>query len=95
MSINGGTGQVLVGNYVVPAQPIALGVDSPAIDANGLHILLNGPPGSNYVITATSNLSDPTTRQAILFLSPTNTPISITVPMATNANQMFYQAVMQ
>jgi hypothetical protein len=95
LNINGGTGQVLAGNYVVPAQPVTLGVGSPAIDANGIHIVLNGPPGSNYVITATSNLSDPTTRQAIMFLSPTNTPISITVPMATNASQMFYQAVMQ
>jgi hypothetical protein len=95
LSINGGMGQVLAGNYVVPPQPVTLNVDSPAIDADGFHMKLNGPPGSNYVIMATSNLSSSTNWQAVSFYSSTNMPFPIIVPMATNASQMFYQAVVQ
>jgi hypothetical protein len=95
LSINGGTGQVLAGNYVVQSQPATLGVGSPAIDTNGFHMTLNGPLGSNYVIMATSTLSDPTSQQAILFFSPTNMPFSFAVPMVTNASQIFYWVLMQ
>lgn len=96
LNINGGTGQVLVGNYVVPRQPITLIVDLPPIDSNGFfHLKFNGPPGSNYVVMATSNLASPTNWQAIAFYSPTNMPASISVPMLTNASQMFYWIMMQ
>jgi hypothetical protein len=96
LNINGGTGQVLAGNCVVPPQPITLAVDSPPIDSNGFfHLKFNGPAGSNYVVMATSNLSSTTNWQAIAFYSPTNMPASIIVPMLTNVSQMFYQVIMQ
>jgi hypothetical protein len=93
LSLNGGTGQVLAGNYVVPAHPVTLCVDLPAFDANGVHMVLNGPAGSNYLIIATSNLSNSTNWQAISFYSPTNMPFHFTVPLTTGAGQQFYRVM--
>ena len=97
LSINGGTGQVLAGNYVVPAPPVALNLGStPALTTNGLNVALQGPTG-NYLIEASSDLSSSTNWQPILFYSSTNASFyyNFSVPMATNANQQFYRAVMQ
>jgi hypothetical protein len=97
LSINGGTGQVLAGNYVVPAPPVALNLgSSPALTTNGLNMALQGPTG-NYLIEASSDLSSPTNWRPIAFYSSTNASFyyNFSVPMATNANQQFYRAVMQ
>ena len=97
LSINGGTGQVLAGNYVVPAPPVALNLGStPALTTNGLNVALQGPAG-NYLIEASSDLSSPTNWQPIMFYSSTNASFfyNFSIPMATNVNQQFYRAVMQ
>ena len=96
LSVNGGTGQVLAGNYVVPAPPVALNLGStPALTTNGLNVALQGPAG-NYLIEASSDLSSSTNWQPILFYSSTNALFyyNFSVPMATNSNQQFYRAVM-
>jgi Bacterial Ig-like domain (group 1) len=97
LSINGGTGQVLAGNYVVPAPPVALNLDStPALTTNGLNLALQGPAG-NYLIEASSDLSSSTNWQPVAFYSSTNASFyyNFTVPTATNTNQQFYRAVIQ
>jgi hypothetical protein len=97
LSIDGGTGQVFAGNYVVPSPPVAVNVASnPAFTTNGLNLALQGPAG-NYLIEASSDITNPTNWQPILFYSTTNMSFyyNFTVPPATNANQQFYRAVME
>ena len=96
-SINGGTGQVLAGTYVVPAPPIMLNFGSAqALTTNGFSLVLQGPVG-NYLIEASSDISSPTNWQPILFYSTTNSPFYyyFTDSTATNFNQRFYRALMQ
>jgi sugar lactone lactonase YvrE len=97
VSINGGTGQVLAGNYVVPEPPVALNLAStPALTTNGLNVALQAPAG-NYLIEASSDLSSSANWQPIMFYSSTNASFyyNFNVPMTTNANQQFYRAMMQ
>lgn len=95
LSINGGSGQVLAGTYVVPEPPVALSLGStPALTTNGLDLALQGPAGE-YLIEASSDLSSSANWQPILFYSNTNASFyyNFTAPVATNANQQFYRAV--
>jgi hypothetical protein len=97
LNINGGTGQVLAGNYVVPPPPVALNLGStPALTTSGLNVALQGPAG-NYLIEASSDLSNSTNWQPVVFYSSTNASFyyNFNVPMATNASQQFYRAVKQ
>ena len=96
LSINGGTGQVLAGTYVVPMVPIILGFSStPPLNTNGFNLMLQGPVG-NYLIEASSDISNPTNWQPVLFYTSTNSPFhyNFTDPAATNFNQRFYRAVL-
>jgi hypothetical protein len=97
LSINGGTGQVLAGTYVVPAPPIMLApASTTALTTNGFSMALQGPAG-NYLIEASSDISNPTNWQPIFFYSTTNSPFYyyFTDPNATNSSQQFYRAVKQ
>lgn len=97
VSINGGTGPALTGNYVVPAPPVALDLGStPALAANGLNLALQGSAG-NYLIEASSDLSSSTNWQPIAFYSSTNASFyyDFTIPVSTNASQQFYRVVKQ
>jgi hypothetical protein len=97
LSVNGGTGQVLAGTYVLPAPPIMLAPASTTpFTSNGFSMALQGPAG-NYLIEASSDISNPTNWQPILFYSSTNSPFYyyFTDPTATNFNQQFYRAVTQ
>jgi hypothetical protein len=95
LSINGGTGQVLGGVYVVPSPPIMLNFGSTALSTNGFSMVLQGPAG-NYLIEASPDISNPTNWVPILYYSSTNSPFYyyFTDPNATNLNQQFYRAVM-
>jgi len=95
LAINGGTVQVFSGSYVIAPPPMTLNLGSPALDANGFHGLLQGPPG-NYLIEASTDLTSPTNWQAILYYSPTNALyLNFTDPGATNLAQRFYRAISQ
>ena len=97
LSMNGGTGQVLAGTYVVPAPPIALNLASASpLSTNGFTLSLSGPVG-NYFVEASSDISNPTNWQPIFYYSATNSPFYyyFTDPNATNFSQQFYRAVMQ
>jgi sugar lactone lactonase YvrE len=95
--INGGTGQVFAGTYVVPSPPLMLNlVSAPALTTNGFSLVLQGPVG-NYLIEASSDISNPTNWQPILFYSTTNSPFYyyFTDPAVTNYHERFYRAVIQ
>jgi hypothetical protein len=97
LNINGGTNQVLAGTYVVTAPPITLApASTAALTANGFNMALQGPAG-NYLIEASSDISNPTNWQPVLFYSSTNSPFYFyfTDPNATNFSQQFYRAVTQ
>ena len=56
LSVNGGAGQVLAGNYVVPAPPIVLApASATALTGNGFNMALQGTAG-NYLIEASSDI---------------------------------------
>jgi PKD repeat protein len=95
--INGGTGQVLVGTYVVPALPIALDVSSTSpLSTNGFTSVLSGPVG-NYVIEASSDISNPTSWQPILYHSAASSPFHyyFTDSAATKLPYRFYRVLRQ
>lgn len=76
----------------VPGIPI-LGFGSPPAGTNGLNLMLQGLIGSDYEIDASTNLSNATNWQPILYFCTTNSPFYFTAPAATNFNQQFYRAV--
>jgi hypothetical protein len=95
LTINGGTGQVLAGMYIVPVAPATLGFNAtPPLTPNGLALKLVGPAG-NYLILGTTNLSNASAWQPLMYLSVTNSPFNLVDPDATNYSQRFYRAVTQ
>ena len=95
LTVNGGTGQVLAGVYVVPAAPSTLGFDSTSpLTSSGFAMELAGPLG-NYLILASTNLSNVLEWQPLMYLSVTNSPLRFIDPNATNYSQRFYRAVSQ
>lgn len=94
--INAGVGQVPAGVYSLPAQTVTLSAGgTPSWSTNGFSLVLKGPIGSNYVIEATSDLSNATNWRPILYFSVTNSPVYLSDPTATNYVQRFYRAMMQ
>jgi hypothetical protein len=92
LNMNGGSGQVLAGVYVVPLAPVTLGFSSmPIFTTSGLNLTLQGPVGSNYLIEASSDLVNwsPT-----LYFSSSNSPFYFNDLTATNYNQRFYRAIL-
>jgi hypothetical protein len=93
LNMNGGSGQVLAGVYIVPLAPVMLGFGpTPIFTANGLNLMLQGPISSNYLVEASSDLVNwsPT-----LYFSSTNSPFYFNDPTATNYTQRFYRAILQ
>jgi hypothetical protein len=92
LTMNGGTGQVLAGVYVVSPMPVTLGAASPVLSStNGFGLMLQGPISSNYVIEASTDLFNWT---PAIYFSSTNSPFYFSDPSATNFSQRFYRAVM-
>ncbi|HEY1719189.1 MAG TPA: Ig-like domain-containing protein, partial [Verrucomicrobiae bacterium] len=79
LNINGGSGQVLTGVYVVPLAPIVLGFGSATpLGTNGFNlVLLQAPLGSNYVCEFSSNLVNWT---PFMVSTVTNLPFNFTDP---------------
>jgi len=97
LDMNGGSGEVFSGTYFAPAPTVALHLGSaPALTANGLTLALRGPVG-DYLIEASSDISNSRNWQPILFYSTTNSPFYyfFTDTSATNFNYRFYRAVKQ
>ena len=95
LSINGGTGQVLAGTYVVPAPPVTLRTaSSPPLTTNGFSLSLSGAVG-NYLIEASPDISIPTNWQPIAFYAATNAPFCFTLTDGAAANYAcrFYRAI--
>jgi hypothetical protein len=92
LDIDGGTGQAIAGTYIVSAPSIALNVASTsALSINGFTLGLSGPVG-NYVIEASSDLSN---WQPILYYPATSSPFYFyfTDSAATNLPCRFYRVV--
>jgi hypothetical protein len=90
--MNGGSGQVLAGAYVVSLPPLTLGLGSATpLGTNGFNLQLQGAAGSNYVIEVSTDLFNWT---PILDFTITNSPFYFTDPAATNSSQQFYRAVL-
>ncbi len=95
LDMNGGTGQVLGGTYIIAQRPLTLGVASPTVwSTNGFNLFLEGPVGSNYLIEAATDLSNLTNWTPILFFASTNSPFYFSDPTATSFGVRFYRAVM-
>jgi hypothetical protein len=71
---------------------VTLGIGSPALGSNGFNMVLGGTAGTNYLIEATSDLSNPTNWQPIMYFPMPYSPFSFTDPAATNFTQRFYRA---
>ncbi|HEV2328093.1 MAG TPA: LamG-like jellyroll fold domain-containing protein [Verrucomicrobiae bacterium] len=82
--------QSLVANFA-PNVPI-LGFASPPLYAGNLGLMLQGPVGSNYEVDVSTDLFSwlPSTNFIIQ-----SSPFYFSVPVATNANQGFFRALMQ
>ena len=96
LSIGGGTGQVLAGTYVVRAPPVTLSLTSASpLTTNGLSLSLSGPVG-NYLVEASTDISNPTNWEPLLFYSTTNSPfyLNFTDLAATNYPCRFYRAML-
>ena len=92
--MNGGSGQVLAGTYVMPAAPIMLfPAPSPAFTTNGFSMALQAPAGS-YLIEASPDVSNLANWQPLLYYSSTNSSFSFYFSdlSAANANRRFYRA---
>jgi hypothetical protein len=97
LDINGGTAQVVAGTYVLPSPPIMLAPASTTpLTIQGFSLELQGPAG-NYLIEASSDISNATNSVPILYYSTTNSPFYyyFTDPTATSFRQRFYWAVKQ
>jgi alpha-tubulin suppressor-like RCC1 family protein len=92
LSMNGGTGEVLSGVYVVPQIPLMLHPGVPGLlSTNGMNLSLQGPIGSNYVVEASADLVNWT---PLVYFTSTNSPTDFTDTTATNSSTRFYRAVM-
>ncbi len=92
LNMNGGSGQVLAGAYVVSLAPLTLGLGSTTpLGTNGFNLMLQGTLGSNYVIEVSTDLFNWTPVMDFTF---TNSPFYFNDPAATNSGRQFYRAVM-
>jgi len=92
LAINGGSGTVFSGTYLVSAPPLLLGANAaPSVSTNGFAMTLQGLINSNYLIEASTDLQRWT---PILYLAATNTPFNLTDPDATNFSRRFYRATL-
>jgi len=94
LDLNGGSGQVISGAYIIGPRALKLGVASPTVwGTNGFNLFLEGPIGSNYLIEAATDLSNATNWTPILYLTSTNSPFHFSDPAAATLSTRFYRAV--
>ena len=92
LNMDGGSGQVWAGVYVVRLAPITLGLGSTTPwSTNGFNLMLQGTLGSNYVIEVSTDLFNWT---PIMDFTVTNSQFYFNDPAATNSGRQFYRAVM-
>lgn len=91
LDVNGGTGQVFAGTYVMPPAPVRLSLDATALSAaNGFTMVLQGPVGFDLLIEASTDLVD---WQPIQYFVSTDPAAYFSDPLAANYTHRFYRAM--